>query len=41
MTGTPTSLIAPMLDTEYTREVIEKLRELKKTIKGVADRMRG
>ena len=40
MTGTPASLIPPMLDAEYTREVIDKLTELKDTIKGVADRMR-
>ena len=38
--GTPTTLVPHMLEQQYTREVVEKLKELKVAILSVAGRMK-
>lgn len=39
LTGTPAGLIPQMLEAEYTREVIDKLQELRVAILDVVERM--
>ena len=38
--GTPTTLVPHMLEQQYTREVVDKLKELKVAIQCVAGRMK-